>query len=78
MPLSVYSFNDKNKIDEVFRRINSNGKYLSRQELRASGATAYFPELVRKISSEIRTDTSASDVLKLRDLKVILIIFSNG
>ncbi|AFY53721.1 divergent AAA domain-containing protein [Rivularia sp. PCC 7116] len=73
MPLSVYSFNDEDKIDEVFRRINSNGKYLSRQELRTSGATAYFPELVRKISSEIRTDISASDILLLNDMKLISI-----
>jgi hypothetical protein len=73
LPLSVYSFDDDEKIDEVFRRINSNGKYLSRQELRASGATAYYPDLVRKISSEIRTDTSASDILLLNDMKIISI-----
>lgn len=73
LPLSVYSFDDEEKIDEVFRRINSNGKYLSRQELRASGATAYYPDLVRKISSEIRTDTSASDILLLNDMKTISI-----
>ncbi|MDZ8184397.1 MAG: DUF262 domain-containing protein [Nostoc sp. ChiSLP02] len=73
MPLSVYSFDDEEKIDEIFRRINSNGKYLSRQELRASGAAAYFPDMVRKISSEIRTDTSASDVLLLNDMKLISI-----
>ncbi len=73
LPLSVYSFDAEEKIDEVFRRINSNGKYLSRQELRASGATAYYPDLVRKISSEIRTDTSASDILLLNDMKTISI-----
>jgi len=73
LPLSVYSFDEEEKIDEVFRRINSNGKYLSRQELRASGATAYYPDLVRKISSEIRTDTSASDILLLNDMKTISI-----
>ncbi|MEH1819649.1 MAG: hypothetical protein V7L31_11325 [Nostoc sp.] len=77
MPLSVYSFNDEERIDEIFRRINSNGKYLSRQELRASGATAFFPDLVRKISSEIRTDTSASDTLLLNDMKLISITNKN-
>lgn len=73
LPISVYSFDDEDKIDEVFRRINSNGKYLSRQELRAAGATGYFPDLVRKLSSEIRTDASASDVLLLNSMKVISI-----
>jgi len=73
LPISVYSFDDEQKIDEVFRRINSNGKYLSRQELRAAGATGYFPDLVRKLSSEIRTDASASDVLPLNRMKVISI-----
>lgn len=73
LPLSVYQFNDNEKVDEIFRRINSNGKHLSRQDLRAAGATAYFPDLVRKISSEIRTDTSALDILLLNNMKEISI-----
>jgi hypothetical protein len=73
LPLSVYQFNDNEKVDEIFRRINSNGKHLSRQDLRAAGATTNFPELVRKISSEIRTDTSALDVLLLNSMKEISI-----
>lgn len=73
LPISVYSFDDDEKVDEVFRRINSNGKHLSKQELRAAGATADFPDLVRRISSEIRTDTSASDILLLNDMKYISI-----
>lgn len=73
LPISVYSFDDDEKVDEVFRRINSNGKHLSRQELRAAGATTDFPDLVRKISSEIRTDASASDILLLNNMKYISI-----
>ena len=46
---------------------------MSRQELRAAGATADFPDLVRRISSEIRTDTSASDILLLNNMKHISI-----
>lgn len=71
LPISVYSFDDNEKVDEVFRRINSNGKHLSRQDLRAAGATTDFADLVRKISSEIRTDTSASDILLLNSMKYI-------
>ena len=73
LPISVYSFDDDEKVDEVFRRINSNGKHLSRQELRAAGATADFPDLVRRLSSVIRTDTSDSDILLLNNMKYISI-----
>lgn len=73
MPLSVYSFDDDEKVDEVFRRINSNGKHLSKQELRSAGATSKFANLVRLISSQIRTDTSASDILLLNNMKEISI-----
>lgn len=73
LPISVYTFDDEEKVDEVFRRINSNGKYLSRQELRTAGATDKFPDLVRKLSSEIRTDASASDILLLNNMKYISI-----
>jgi hypothetical protein len=73
LPISIYSFDNNEKVDEVFRRINSNGKHLSKQELRVAGATADFPDLVRKISNEIRTDTSASDILLLNSMKLISI-----
>lgn len=73
LPLSVYQFDDNEKVDEIFRRINSNGKHLSRQDLRAAGATANFPDLVRRLSSETRTDTSASDILLLNNMKEISI-----
>ncbi len=73
MPLSVYSFDDNEKVDEVFRRINSNGKHLSKQELRSAGATSKFANLVRLISAEIRTDTSALDILLLNNMKEISI-----
>ena len=73
LPLSVYSFDDNKKVDEVFRRINSNGKHLSRQELRSAGTTSKFADLVRIISSEIRTDTSPSDILLLNNMKEISI-----
>lgn len=73
LPLSVYSFDNNDKIDEVFRRINSNGKHLSKQELRSAGATSKFANLVRVISSEIRSDASASDIVLLNDMKKISI-----
>lgn len=73
LPLSVYSFNDDKKVDEVFKRINSNGRYLSPQELRSAGALGKFPNLVRKIAEEIRGDTTQSDILPLSKMAKISI-----
>ncbi|WP_298440996.1 DUF262 domain-containing protein [uncultured Ferrimonas sp.] len=60
-------------IDEVFRRINSNGKTLSKQELRSAGSLSNFSELVRSIATVIRGDTSHSDLLKLNSMSTISI-----
>lgn len=62
--ISEYS-STNDDIDEVFRRINSNGKILSKQELRSAGCISNFSDLVREISTIIRGDTSHSDILKL-------------
>ncbi|WAG06223.1 DUF262 domain-containing protein [Aeromonas jandaei] len=70
--ISEYSSSSKN-IDEVFRRINSNGKTLSRQELRSAGCVSNFSELVRKLSIQIRGDTSHSDILNLNSMAKISI-----
>ncbi|GGY55065.1 hypothetical protein GCM10011297_29930 [Bacterioplanes sanyensis] len=73
LPLSIYEFSDTNSVDEVFRRINSGGKKLSRQELRAAGSTGHFGEAVRKISAKVRGDDSYSDILLLDRMKRISI-----
>ncbi len=52
LPFSVYDEDNPDIIDEVFRRINSNGKHLSRQEIRQAEATGEFAELVRSIMYE--------------------------
>lgn len=73
LPLSIYEFTNKESVDEVFRRINSGGRKLSRQELRAAGSTGFFAQAVRKIAAKVRGDDSHSDVLKLNDMKKISI-----
>lgn len=74
LPLSVYRYDGlNNKIDEVFRRINSNGKHLSKQELRSAGATGDFANLVRKIAYITRGDVSAKETLFLNTMKNISI-----
>ncbi|MEU0961144.1 DUF262 domain-containing protein [Micromonospora aurantiaca] len=64
--LSVFRPASSASVDEVFRRINSGGKRLSRQELRQAGTVSPLADLVRIVSSRIRTDTSPSDNVPLR------------
>ncbi len=72
-PISTYKGASPAEIDEVFRRINANGKHLSRQEIRQAGAISGFAEIVRRISSEIRGDVSLSDRVVLNKMKLISI-----
>lgn len=73
LPLSIYEFADEGAVDNVFRRINSGGRQLSRQELRSAGAVGEFATAVRKIAAKVRGDDSASDVLRLNEMQAISI-----
>lgn len=73
VPLSIYEFADDGDVDEVFRRINSGGRKLSRQELRIAGATGHFANAVRLVAAKVRGDVSASDELPLNEMKKISI-----
>lgn len=73
MPLSIYEFAGDGEVDEVFRRINSGGRKLSRQELRIAGSTGHFAQAVRSIAARVRGDVSASDELPLNEMKKISI-----
>jgi hypothetical protein len=64
--LSVFRASSSLSVDEVFRRINSGGRRLSRQALRQAGTTSTLADLVRVISSRIRGDTSPGDLVPLR------------
>lgn len=73
LPLSIYEFADENDVDTVFRRINSGGRQLSRQELRSVGSTSHFATIVRRVSAKVRGDDSYSDILPLNDMQAISI-----
>lgn len=73
LPISSYRSTNTETIDEIFRRINSNGKHLSKQEIRQAGSVSLFAESVRKISSEIRGDVSLGDRVNLNDMNKISI-----
>lgn len=70
LPFSVTDFDDC-IIEEIFRRINSSGRQLSKQDLRQAGATCRFSEAVRKIANRVRRDYSSSDVLELSQMRAI-------
>lgn len=73
LPYSIYDEKDPAIIDEVFRRINSNGKHLSHQEIRQAGVVTDFAQLVRDISTRIRGDVSHDDFLLLSQMQTISI-----
>lgn len=73
IPLSVFQEPGTSHIDEVFRRLNSGGRHLSNQELRQAGVLTKFATIVRKLSSNIRGDASAKDILDLNSMKNISI-----
>lgn len=77
IPLSVFQQSGTSHIDEVFRRLNSGGRHLSKQELRQAGATSKFASIVRKLASNIRGDSSVSDILDLNSMKNISITNRN-
>ncbi|MFD9263816.1 DUF262 domain-containing protein [Streptomyces sp. NPDC059538] len=75
--LSVYRPLTPASVDEVFRRINSGGRRLSRQSLRQAGTLSPLADLVRVISANVRGDTSPTDVVPLRTMPKLSITNRN-
>ena len=71
LPFSISKYDAEEDIEEIFRRINSYGKRLSSHELRQAGSSGAFPEIVRKLSENIRTDVSPSNKILLGDMRKI-------
>ena len=72
LAITVYPSSDEAEITDIFRRINSGGKQLSPQEKRQAGMLDLLSDTVRKISSEIRGDSS-EDILNLSEMPEISI-----
>lgn len=73
LPISITEIKSYEDIDNVFRRINSGGRHLSRQEIRQAGVLSNFATIVRNISSEIRGDRSSTDIVNLNNMHKISI-----
>lgn len=71
LPVSTYTINESEEIEEVFRRINSSGRHLSKQEIRQAGSTNKIANLVRKVSAHIRGDASMDDIIPLKSMQRI-------
>lgn len=72
LAITVYPSSDEKTVTDIFGRINSGGKQLSPQEKRQAGMLDKFSDVVRKISSEIRGDSS-EDILNLSEMPEISI-----
>ena len=70
LPFSVTNFDDT-IIEEIFRRINSGGRQLSKQDLRQAGSICLFSEIVRKIANKVRRDYTSKDILELSQMRKI-------
>jgi Protein of unknown function DUF262 len=73
LPMSTYRAPSDELVEEVFRRINSNGRYLSRQEIRQAGAISNFADLVREVSCFVRGDASVRSLVDLGNMPTISI-----
>lgn len=73
LALSVFRAEEQASVDEVFRRINSGGRRLSKQELRQAGTLSTLADLVRNLASTIRGDNSPGDIVPLRKMPLLSI-----
>lgn len=71
VPFSVCDNNNSEKVDESFRRINTGGRTLSKQDVRQAGALGQIPDLIRDCSIYIRKDSSHSNIVDLRNMRNI-------
>lgn len=72
LAITIYPTAEESEVTDIFGRINSGGKQLSPQEKRQAGVIDNFSNTIRKISSEIRGDSS-KDILNLSEMPEISI-----
>lgn len=72
LAITIYPTDNEKEITNIFGRINSGGKQLSPQEKRQAGVLDILSDTVRKVSSEIRGDSS-KDILNLAEMPEISI-----
>ena len=68
---AIITGKDDDTIETIFSRINSTGHKISGQDLRQSTAVGEFPDLVRRIASNVRGDYTYDDRICLCDIPKI-------
>lgn len=68
---AIITGQDNTTVDMIFSRINSTGRKISSQDLRQSMAVGEFPDLVRRIASNVRLDHTYDDHICLCDIPQI-------
>ncbi|WP_249050049.1 GmrSD restriction endonuclease domain-containing protein [Xanthomonas nasturtii] len=71
VPFSIFDENEPSKLDESFRRINTGGRTLSKQDVRQAGSLGIIPESINDAAIFIRKDSSHSNFVDLRNMKSI-------
>ena len=71
VPFSIFDESEPQKLDESFRRINTGGRTLSKQDVRQAGALGVIPETINEVAMYIRKDGSHSNIVDLRYMKNI-------
>lgn len=69
--LTTQRENRNEKIEQIFSRINSSGRKLSAHDLRQASSLGEFPDLVRRVSTNIRGDFTYYDEVNLCDMPQI-------
>ena len=73
VPFGITDYYDNEFIDETFRRINTGGKQLSKQDVRQAGAIGVIPDIINQIAMYVRKDSTQSQILNLKNMKGISI-----
>lgn len=67
LPISTIETDDA-EVENIFKRINSNGRKLSSQNLRQAGVTGLFNDLVYKTSAKLRGDYTDENIIELNEM----------
>lgn len=67
LPVSTTEVSDSEVVD-IFKRINSTGRKLSKQDLRQAGCVSSFSDLVNKTACKIRGDETSDNIVLFRKM----------
>ena len=69
--LTTQRVDREKKIEQIFSRINSSGRKLSAHDLRQASSIGEFPDLVRRVATNLRCDYTYYDEVNLADMPKI-------